>query len=528
MARLAEPAATRSRTQSSAPRRAARPPTPRCPRRGRSRRAPRPRLGRTDTSMPCPIGSLSGVEHRRRGSPAIASMCGASRGCSAAITTSTLSSHQPSSASARDDVGEQPHRVGVAAAASSVAGNSVPRSGRPAGPSSASATACATASPSEWPASRGASAIVTPAEHERRRVAERDARRSRARPGSSRAAPRAPRRAAPARARGRRRRVSFRLRRSPSTITTVPPRRLDQRGVVGVDAAGAVRGPQHVGAKRLRRLHARPVRRAARSRRHDRRRPASRCRTPAARAPRRRRRPPRPASTAFEQPRATRAAGPRRARRRCRRRRARSARPARTESERVAPPTARRARSPERPTPRRPGARRRRRRTPSRATPTDAVEHASRRRGARTASPRRSACRRPPRRRSPRSAPTVWQSRRRTGARRLAEAIRRGVAAVAIEPGEHAAGPRRSARPTSPAASPRDRRPARSPPFTTTIEPSSRWPTPWPSSLPVASQRDPHEVAGHDRRCELLREAGGGCTSARPAARRCARADRRW
>ncbi len=49
--------------------------------------------------------------------------------------------------------------------------------------------------------------------------------------------------------------VSFRLRVSPGTITTVPPRGLDQRGVVGVDRRPGVRGAQHRGAERLRGLH---------------------------------------------------------------------------------------------------------------------------------------------------------------------------------------------------------------------------------------------------------------------------------
>ena len=136
---------------------------------------------------------------------------------------------------------------------SSHAGNSVPRSGSPAGPSSASATAWATASPSEWPARRGASSIATPPSTSGGVVAERmdveaeaDAvphgARSRCR-GAPAASSRSPAT------------VILRLRGSPGTTTTVPPCGLDQRGVVGVDAPRRVRGAQRVGAERLRRLH---------------------------------------------------------------------------------------------------------------------------------------------------------------------------------------------------------------------------------------------------------------------------------
>ena len=82
------------------------------------------------------------------------SMCGPSRGCSAAITTSTLTTDQPAARDARDHVAQQLERRRVAVSVVD-AGNSVPRSGSPAGPSSASATAWATASASECPARPG-------------------------------------------------------------------------------------------------------------------------------------------------------------------------------------------------------------------------------------------------------------------------------------------------------------------------------------------------------------------------------------
>ena len=114
----------------------------------------------------------------------------------------------------------------------------------------------------------------------------------------------------------------------------------DERGVVGVDATGLMRRAERVGAKRLRRLHHRPGRRAEPSRPPDRPRRVSTCRRPATPAPhRRRRRPPpaRPARTALADA-SGRAAS-------CTTTTSMSAgtnaSPARTESERVAPPIAR-------------------------------------------------------------------------------------------------------------------------------------------------------------------------------------------
>ena len=76
--------------------------------------SPSPRLGRTDTAMPWPIGSRSGAEHRdeirghrrRRAARAAASP--------RRSATSTFSIHQPLLRDPPRDLGEQPHRVGVA------------------------------------------------------------------------------------------------------------------------------------------------------------------------------------------------------------------------------------------------------------------------------------------------------------------------------------------------------------------------------------------------------------------------------
>ena len=246
-------------------------------------------------------------------------MCGASRGVSAAITMSTLSIHQPVVARPARTTSASIASESASRRLSSDAGNSVPRSGRPTGPSSASATACATASPSEWPGEPRRVGDPHAAEHERRLVAERVDVEAEPDPvphvGSR------PRRAAPARARGRRRAVILRLRRSPSTTTTTPPSASTSAASSVSIAADSVRGAQRVGPERLRRLHADESLARTRSRRPGRRRRASPCRTPAAPAPRRRRRrrpPARPGRTA----RARRAVAPRRARPRSRRRRA--------------------------------------------------------------------------------------------------------------------------------------------------------------------------------------------------------------
>ena len=103
---------------------------------------------------------------------------------------------------------------------SSVAGNSVPRSGRPAGPSSASATACATASPSEWPGEpRRVRRCVTPPSTSG--GASPNGCTSKPRPTRFRHAW-APSINACASSRSSAS-VSLRLRGSPSTTTTVPP-----------------------------------------------------------------------------------------------------------------------------------------------------------------------------------------------------------------------------------------------------------------------------------------------------------------
>ena len=252
---------------------AARPPTPRCPRPGRSRRAPRPASGRTDTSMPWPIGSRAAPARRRgwRPSPTCAARARASRPrsrCRRCRSTSRRAATRPTT-SASSAIESASRRLLVGA------GNSVPRSGRPAGPSSASATACATASPSEWPARRGASAIRTPPSTS-----------GGASPNGCTSKPsptrfltsRAPSSSACASSRSSAS-VSLRLRRSPSTTTTRAAVGLDERGVVGVDAAD----PRARPAARRRGTPAasapRRGRRAEPSRRRGRRARASRCRT---------------------------------------------------------------------------------------------------------------------------------------------------------------------------------------------------------------------------------------------------------
>ena len=153
--------------------RAARPPRPRCPPLARSRRGPR--RAWAASTRGCRDPSAGGRPRARRDVRRHRLECAArAAGRSAAIATSTLPTHQPSRGDAARDLGEQPDRRRAAVAPSSDAGNSVPRSGRPAGPSSASATACATASASEWPASAGRRRrSVTPPSTSAPSVAER-------------------------------------------------------------------------------------------------------------------------------------------------------------------------------------------------------------------------------------------------------------------------------------------------------------------------------------------------------------------
>ena len=300
--------------------------------------SPSARFGRTDTSMPWPIGSLRGAEHLdevRRHRLDVRRERAASRPRS---TTSTFSTHQPSPATRPATSASSSHRVGVAVAARRSRGTACrDRAGRP-----------------------GRAARRRPRARPRRRRSGRRAaarRRSCTPPSTSggsspngctsKPSPtrflivRVPLRAAPARARGRRRSVSLRLRRSPSTTTTVPPS-------ASTSAASSVSTPPTVCAARsasARNACGVCTRDEAvartRSRRRGRRRTRftvsddrqrGHCAVGAVARPR--------AMTRVEQPRATRAGAPRRARPRCRRRRERSASPARTESERVAPPTA--------------------------------------------------------------------------------------------------------------------------------------------------------------------------------------------
>ena len=78
------------------------------------------------------------------------------------------------------DIAQQRRASRRRGSCSSVAGNSEPRSGKPAAPSSASATACATASPSEWPREAGR---VVDAAHRRARVEARRRTGARRTPG---------------------------------------------------------------------------------------------------------------------------------------------------------------------------------------------------------------------------------------------------------------------------------------------------------------------------------------------------------
>ena len=147
---------------------------------------PSPRLGLTDTR--CRRPSARAASTRRQVAPP--SRRGAAPGAasSAATTTSTLSTHQPASRDARARRRASSSIETASRYCSSVAGNSVPRSGRPAGPSSASATACATASASEWPASPARRRCVTPPSTSGRASSARtDGRRTRGRPGHAHA-----------------------------------------------------------------------------------------------------------------------------------------------------------------------------------------------------------------------------------------------------------------------------------------------------------------------------------------------------
>ena len=114
---------------------------------------PSPRLGVIDTCAPPSASRTASV---------MASRCGASRGSSAFTTTSTFTTDQPAPATRATTSRSKPIDD-ASRYASSDAGNSAPRSGRPAGPSSASATA--------WRPRRRRSARRDPDRRRRRRRA---------------------------------------------------------------------------------------------------------------------------------------------------------------------------------------------------------------------------------------------------------------------------------------------------------------------------------------------------------------------
>ena len=168
------------------------------------------------------------------------------------MTTSTLTTCQPDSATRvhtwRSSSSDEAPRY-----CSSDAGKSVPRSGRPAGPSNASATAWATASASEWPR-RAAPLELHAGEHQRAvfRIAVGDEGMhvvAEAHPNGH---------GAPSRATATRRSsgvVILRLRGSPGTTTTVPPAASTSAASSVASSPARVRGAEHRGPERLWRLH---------------------------------------------------------------------------------------------------------------------------------------------------------------------------------------------------------------------------------------------------------------------------------
>ena len=224
-------------------------PTPRCPRRDRSRRGPRRVWASPPRRCRWPIGSPGRRERVRRRSRHRLE-CG--RELRLLRRDDDVDVVDPPPA-LRD-----PRRRRRAAARasrrrgrlSSVAGNSVPRSGSPVGPSSASATACAIASPSECPARRGASSMRTPPSTSGGAspngwTSNPSPTRCliRARPGRRASACASSRSPAT---------VILRLRGSPGTTTTVPP-------CASTSAASSVSTAPHLRARRAASRRGRPA-----------------------------------------------------------------------------------------------------------------------------------------------------------------------------------------------------------------------------------------------------------------------------
>ncbi len=114
---------------------------------------------------------VDGARRRGPSSSAIASRIASrrppSRGRAPTIVRSTPTGRQPAAAEARRRPPRAARALSMPRGVAASAGNSRPRSPRPAAPSRASATAWSATSPSEWPWRRGAPAISTPPRRER-------------------------------------------------------------------------------------------------------------------------------------------------------------------------------------------------------------------------------------------------------------------------------------------------------------------------------------------------------------------------
>ena len=214
-------------------------------------------------------------------------MCGASFGVSAATATSTLSTHQPSLRHPCRDLAAAVRASRRPGRLSSDAGNSVPRSGSPAAPSRASAIGVRDRVAVGVARQSRRLGDLHATEHERRRIAERDGRRSPCRSGTSPVGPGVEQGLGQFEVAGDGQLQVARLARHDGDGTAAG---LDERGVVGLDR-------HRRDARRAARRRGTPAasargrdRHAARSRRRARRRPASPCRPPEARGSRRRRR----------------------------------------------------------------------------------------------------------------------------------------------------------------------------------------------------------------------------------------------
>ena len=179
--------------------------------------SPSPRFGVIDTCTPGPIGRRTGSSAGDEVGCIIASRCGASRGASAATTTSTLTTHHRSRVDPARDVAQQLDRRDRRGTARRTPGTAARGRGARPGRAASRRPRARSTSASEWPTSPGPSSVTPPSTS-----GPSPPNGWTSKPSPTRITSRSARPAARRRARRSSGPVTFTLAGSPATTTTVP------------------------------------------------------------------------------------------------------------------------------------------------------------------------------------------------------------------------------------------------------------------------------------------------------------------